>query len=118
LNHRDQYQDVIILITDGEPFGVTNAREKAIAEAQKLKDRGVLIIGLGVGTVNMATLRDISSPNQAVMATFDNIHTKLEELVALSCGRVSPGIGTISNALSSCLCWRTLYCYNSYQYYI
>ena len=60
-------------------------KQKAIAEAQKLKDRGVLIIGLGVGTVNMRTLRDISSPGEAVMATFETIHTQLERLVRGSC---------------------------------
>ena len=89
-NHRRRHDDVIILLTDGEPFGITNAREKAIAEAQKLKDRGVLIIGLGVGTVNMKTLREISSPGEAVMATFENIHTKLERLAAGSCRIVAP----------------------------
>ena len=85
MNHRSRYDDVIILLTDGEPHGVSNVKQKTIAQAKILKDRGVLIIGLGVGSVNMATLRAISSPGEAVLATFDNIHTKLERLVAGSC---------------------------------
>ncbi|CAB4007900.1 Hypothetical predicted protein [Paramuricea clavata] len=85
LNHRSEYDDVIILLTDGEPFGVRNVMQKTIAQAKILKRRGVPIIGLGVGSVNMATLRKISSPGEAVLATFDNIHTKLETLVRGSC---------------------------------
>ena len=95
MNHRSQYDDMILLITDGEPHGVEHAKEKAIAEAQKLKDRGVLIIGLGVGAVNMETLRAISSPGQAIMATFTNIHTKLERLVTASC-QVAAALSTNS----------------------
>jgi uncharacterized protein YegL len=95
LNHRSKYNDIILLLTDGEPNGVRNVTQKTIAQAKILKDRGVIIIGLGVGTVNMATLRMISSPGEAVLATFDNIHTKLERLVAGSCQQVETGPSTI-----------------------
>ena len=100
MNYRNAYDDIILLITDGEPHGVTNATENAIAGAQKLKDRGVLIIGLGVGAVNMETLRAISSPGEAIMATFENIHRKLERLFTGSC-QVAPALCTTS--ILSCL---------------
>ena len=85
LNYRSNYDDVILLITDGEPYGVANVKQLAIAEAQKIKDKGVLVVGLGVGNVNMGTLKAISSPGEAVMATIEQIHEKIEEIVAGSC---------------------------------
>ncbi len=94
MNHRNKYDDVIILFTDGEPHGVTDAKQKAIAEAQKLKDRGVQIVGLGVGTVNIGTLQAISSPGRAVMATFENIHTELASLVTGYC-QIAPATSTL-----------------------
>lgn len=67
------------------------AKEKAIAEAQILKERGIRIIGLGVGKVNMKTLEAISSPGEAMIATFENINSKLNHLVRGSC-LIIPGI--------------------------
>ena len=66
-------------------------KQKAIAEAKKLKDRGVVIVGLGVGTVNMRTLRAMSSPGEAVMATFETIDEQLKRLVRGSCKPTQPG---------------------------
>ena len=90
LNYRSNYDDVILLITDGEPTGVANVKQYAIAEAQKIKDKGVLVVGLGVGNVNMATLKAISSPGEAVMATFEKIHEKIGEIVSGSCKAIVP----------------------------
>lgn len=85
-----------MLITDGDPRGVEDVVEKTIAEAQKIKDKRVLVIGLGVGNVNMATLQAISSPGEAVKATFETIDTKIKQLVAGSCKTIAPGTGMIA----------------------
>ena len=97
MNYRPSYDDVILLITDGEPTSAVpmNVKNKAIDEAQKLKDKGVLVIGLGVGNVNMQTLEAISSPGEAVMATIEKIHEKMEEIVSGSCRPILPATGMI-----------------------
>ena len=84
-NHRRNFDDVILLITDGDPHGVSNVVKYTLDEAQKVKDRGVLVVGLGVGNVKMTTLEAMSSPGEAVMATIEMIHEKIEEIVAGSC---------------------------------
>ncbi|XP_028401931.1 uncharacterized protein LOC114541435 isoform X2 [Dendronephthya gigantea] len=90
LNYRPQYDDVILLLTDGEPHGITDVRRKAIEQARIIKDRGIIVVGLGVGNVNMDTLEKLSTPGDAVMASFESIHTEIERLVASSCQVFQP----------------------------
>lgn len=78
------------MLTDGEPHGVTDVRRKAIEQAKIVKDRGITVVGLGVGKVNMDTLVDLSTPGEAVKATFESINLELERLVAGSCQTFNP----------------------------
>lgn len=90
MNHRPDREDVIILVTDGQPFGGKNSKQLAIDHAKKLKDKHIQIVGLGFADVNMETLKAISSPGKAVMGTVDNIDKELEKLVAGSCNTIRP----------------------------
>ena len=49
LNHRPNVDDVIVLITDGEPWGKRNTPQLTQQYAQDLKYRKVLLITAGIG---------------------------------------------------------------------
>ena len=87
--------DVIVLITDGEPVGEWNTKLLAMDYAQDLKNRNILIVAAGVGEkseqqefqdvlANLATSEDF-----VVKAQFDKLDDILDKLVAKSC--IKPG---------------------------
>ena len=90
LNNRKYANDVIVLITDGRPQGTSTVVQDAIDNAEKLKKKGVLIIGVGVGR-NIEDkkfwniLKDIASPGQAIRVKFDKFQTIKNALVQSSC---------------------------------
>ena len=91
-NHRKNADDVIVLITDGEPSG-----SRAIMESKRYarilkSERKVLIVGVGVGKIAepklTQILRDISSPGQTLTeANFKEFNKIMGHLVAKSCQR-------------------------------
>ena len=87
--------DVIVLITDGQPTGKWNTKQLTMDYAQDLKNRNILIVAAGVGResekpefqqvlINLATSKDFF-----VKAQFDNLDDILDKLVAKSC--IKPG---------------------------
>lgn len=91
-NHRKTVDDVIVIITDGEPYGVSTAIEDTKKYAQKLKSKGITIIGIGVGPAvdkYWHILQDIASPGQAIKAKFSGIRQILGKLVSKSCENYS-----------------------------
>lgn len=55
------------------------------------------MVGLGVGNVKMTILEDMSSPGEAVMATIEKIHEKIEEIVAGSCRAAAISTRTVQD---------------------
>ena len=87
--------DVIVLITDGEPVGMWNIKQLAMDYAQDLKNRNILIVAAGVGKkseqqefqdvlANLATSEDF-----VVKAQFDKLDSILDKLISKSC--IKPG---------------------------
>ncbi|BFZ06511.1 hypothetical protein BsWGS_09550 [Bradybaena similaris] len=80
---RSDAPDVLVVFTDGDPTFV----DKAIEASKKLKDKGVLIIGVGIGKgLKMSVLQQISStPDDALEAssyeTLDYIEKRLTKLL-------------------------------------
>ena len=90
LNNRRHADDVIVLITDGRPQGTSTVKQDAIHYAEKLKKKGVHIIGIGVGQQIEEkefwnTLRDIASPGQAIRVKFDKFQSIKNTLIEKSC---------------------------------
>jgi Mg-chelatase subunit ChlD len=90
LNNRKRANDVIVLITDGKPQGTRTVVEDAIANAEKLKKKGILIIGVGVGwyvenNEFWDILKKIASPGQAIRVKFDKFQSIKNTLVKQSC---------------------------------
>ena len=90
LNNRKFANDVIVLITDGRPQGTNTVEQDAIDNAEKLKKKGVLIIGVGVGRQIendefWKILKEIASPGQAFKVKFDEFQSIKSALVQKSC---------------------------------
>ena len=90
LNNRKRANDIILLITDGKPQGTFTVVQDAIDNAEKLKKKGVLIIGVGVGRQIedkkfWNILKDIASPGQAIRVKFDKFQSIKKTLVQSSC---------------------------------
>ena len=81
---------MIVLITDGKPQGTNTVEEDAIANAKILKEKGILIIGVGVGR-NIEEpkfwkiLQDIASPDEAIRVEFNKFRSIKDTLVKRSC---------------------------------
>ena len=90
LNNRKFANDVIVLITDGRPTGTSTVLQDTIDNAEKLKKKGVLIIGVGVGRQIedkefWKNLKAIASPGQAIRVKFDKFQSIKNTLVQSSC---------------------------------
>lgn len=90
LNNREDADDLIILITDGKPQGTSTVVEDTFANAEKLKKKGILIIGVGVGRQIedpkfWDILQKISSPGQAIRVKFENFQSIKSTLIRSSC---------------------------------
>ena len=93
-NNRPDVDDVVIIITDGEPRGKWNSKEVALRYAGLLKDKGVLIVGAAVGP-NRKKFKHIleqlaTSKRYTLDADFQNMDAILGKLVESSC--IKPGI--------------------------
>ena len=90
-------RNVIVLITDGKPWeskdkdSEQQVTPNSLAEAQKLKDKGVRIIGVGVGKKVRNFLNSVSSPGQAYAEEFDRFYTIKTHLVKTSCRQSGNG---------------------------
>ena len=89
-NRRTDAEDVVILITDGHPQGIHNAVSEAEKEAETLKDKNVLIIGVAVGDAitrssYMRVLERLSSPGQTLKSAFEDINVIINTLVDKTC---------------------------------
>ena len=97
-NYRPNVDDVIVLITDGEPRGQPNSRQLTKQFAQDLKERKIVLLTAAVGPQSEnAKFRELlqelaTSPDYFFKAKFDYMETILEKLVWQSCTK--PGKGT------------------------
>mgnify|MGYP002804051706 FL=1 len=86
-------RNVVVLITDGKPWeskdkdSEQQVTPNSLAEAQKLKSKGVRIIGVGVGEKEKFWnfLNSVSSPGQAYAEEFDRFYRIKTHLVKTSC---------------------------------
>ncbi|XP_028411984.1 tyrosine-protein kinase receptor Tie-1-like [Dendronephthya gigantea] len=100
LNHREDKDDVIILLTDGPPTQRSGKGEQphdtAIAEAKKLRDKGIIIVGIAVGNrqQNVRTvpfLTNISTAGQTLPSTYPDLILLSDRIVYAFCPRPPPG---------------------------
>ena len=101
-NYRPNVDDVIVLITDGVPNGLADAENRTMKYAQKLKDRNIVIITVGVGSLAKRyehVLIDLAtSDDRFVYVTgFHMLEDLLDKLVTKSC---KPGAGKLSSAIA------------------
>lgn len=102
-NYRSDVDDVILLITDGVPNGLQNSEKITKQYAQDLKDRNIVIITVGVGSLAKRyehVLIDLAtSDNHFVYVTgFHMLESLLDKLVTKSC---RPGAGKLSSAIAA-----------------
>ena len=102
-NYRPNVDDVIVLITDGVPNGIDDAENRTMKYAQKLKDRNIVIITVGVGSLAKRyehVLIDLAtSDDHFVYVTgFHTLKDLLDKLVTKSC---RPGAGKLSSAIAA-----------------
>ena len=97
-NNRPNVDDVIVLITDGEPRGKRNTPELTKQYAQDLKDREILLVAAAVGPQSeRKEFKELleglaTSPDYFLKAQFDKMDAILGTLVAKSC--IKPGKST------------------------
>ena len=105
LNNRQNVDDVIVLITDGEPRGKRNTPELTKQYAQDLKDREIVLVTAAVGPQSETPkfkqlLRGLAtSPDYFFKAQFDEMDAILGKLVAKSC--IKPGSCTCDEIISA-----------------
>ncbi|XP_028411588.1 uncharacterized protein LOC114534348 isoform X2 [Dendronephthya gigantea] len=96
LNHREDKDDVIILLTDGPPTTRSSEVEEphdiAIAEAKKLRDKGIIIVGIAVGNRQQKVrtvpfLTNISTAGQTLTSSFDDLGLLDDRIVYAFCPR-------------------------------
>ena len=94
-NHRSDIDDVVVLITDGEPFGRRDTLNETIRYANMLKKKNVRLITAGVGSKSekpefIKILKELAtSPKYFLKAKFDEMDKILSKLIASTC--VKPG---------------------------
>ncbi|XP_028411985.1 tyrosine-protein kinase receptor Tie-1-like [Dendronephthya gigantea] len=100
LNHREDKDDVIILLTDGPPTTRSGKGEQphdiAIAEAKKLRDKGIVIVGIAAGNRQQQVrtlpfLKNVSTAGQTLPSTFLNLILLDDRIVHAFCPRPPPG---------------------------
>ena len=72
-----------MVLTDG----VSNTGEDPVPVAQELKDDGVLVFSVGVGSFNSTQLEAIASGPDFVFLVdnFPDLNTKVQEIVEMAC---------------------------------
>lgn len=98
-NNRLGVQDVVVIITDGDPYAgnIDNVLEKTMANASVIKEKGIQIVGAAVGNEAMrAKLRPkleamATSAEFVVEADFKDIKTIRSMLISKTCRIPGPG---------------------------
>ncbi|XP_028412033.1 uncharacterized protein LOC114534758 [Dendronephthya gigantea] len=94
LNHREDKDDVIILLTDGPPTTRSGKGEQphdiAIAEAKKLRNKGIIIVGIAAGNRQQKVrtvpfLTNISTAGQTLSSTFHDLILLVDRIVYAFC---------------------------------
>ena len=92
-NNRPDVEDVVVIITDGEPRGRRDTLEMTKKYAKELKDKGVLVVAAAVGPDRRKfkhILEELAtSPEMVLEADFEHMDGILAKLVASSC--MKPG---------------------------
>ncbi len=65
-NNRPDKDDVVVIITDGDPWGIDNILEETIKNANLIKEKEIVIVGAAVGSEEM---RKKFRPKLDAMAT-------------------------------------------------
>ena len=102
-NNRPGVDDVVVIITDGEPRGRRNTLQMTKQYANDLKEKGVLVVAAAVGPdrKNFRHILDelATSTNYVLEADFTQMDGILAKLVASSC--IKPGKCTCHEMTSS-----------------
>ncbi|XP_028411883.1 collagen alpha-1(VII) chain-like [Dendronephthya gigantea] len=93
-NNRPDIDDVVVIITDGNPWGVEGVLAKTIANASRIKAKGIEIVGAAVGSPEMrdrfkANLIRMSTSEEHVVETdYKDIDTIRSKLIQTTCGNI------------------------------
>lgn len=101
LNHRPDIDDVILLVTDGEPRGSRNTKADTLAEAEYLKAKGVRIIGVRLAhyPVHSDFIKNVSTDDQSIETTFDDIGNTVDRIVLGFCPQLTSGVMALFSLL-------------------
>ena len=95
-NNRPDVDDVVVIITDGEPRGRSNTLQLTKEYANDLKEKGILIVGAAVGPDRRKfkhILEELATSSKYVLdADFNQMDDILAKLVASSCIKPSTKI--------------------------
>ena len=92
-NNRPDADDVVLIITDGEPYGIDNILEETMKNVDITKDNDIKIVAAAVGNEDMrnkfrSTLQSIAtSPELVVEADFTSIDQIRPMLVQKTCSK-------------------------------
>ncbi|XP_060081669.1 collagen alpha-1(XII) chain-like [Ylistrum balloti] len=92
---RPNAKKIAVVLTDGQ----SQSRATTLSEATLLKQQGVTVISVGIGTqVSQTEIDGIASDTNHVftVATFDALHTIQSELENTACGGTAPPVTTVS----------------------
>ena len=96
-NNRPDVGDVVVIITDGDPYGIDNIIEETMKNVNVLKARKIMVVGVAVGNTKMREefkpkLERIATSKDLVVETdFDSINKIRSMLIEKACSKPPPG---------------------------
>ena len=117
INHRPGIDDIILLVTDGEPVAYGRSEftvvDDTLVEADKLKAKGVRIVGVRIARVyvDLTVLKQIATDGQTLETTFDDIGNTIDKIVEGFCPQTTTGMISLIPLFSSSF-HGTDYCFN------
>ena len=90
-NNRPDVPDVVVIITDGNPWGIENILNITINKANLIKEKGIEIVGAAVGSKEVRNEfkpkleKMVTSPEHIVEADYKDINSIRSKLIENTC---------------------------------
>mgnify|MGYP002804300846 CR=1 FL=1 len=90
-NNRPDVPDVVVIITDGNPWGIDNILNITIKKANLIKEKGIEIVGAAVGSKGVRNEfkpkleKMVTSPEHIVEADYKDINSIRSKLIENTC---------------------------------
>jgi hypothetical protein len=90
-NNRPDVDDIVVIITDGNPWGIENILNITIEKANLIKEKGIEIVGAAVGSQSVRNIfkpkleKMVTSPEHIVEADYKDIDSIRSKLIENTC---------------------------------